>query len=517
MEYLFVPLTKISYTELQFKTSVLVNGSPTQKFSFQQGLRQGDPLSPFLFLLVMESLHISFVGAMEAWFFKGIQVGSFESSHMSHLFYADDAVFIGEWKEDNLRHLVCILQCFYLASGLRINIHKCSLMGVGGVQFDEVSRGATLIGCDASKLPFKYLGVMVGGKMARIHSWDLIIDKVVARMSKWKAKTLSIGGRFYLTKSALSTIPLYYFSIFKVPQGVLKCLESHRSSFLRGVAPGHRKATWFKSQPEALWMSVVKAIHGPSGNLDRDISVGKLSTWIDCICSMRHLKEKGVDLYSCLNKKVGNGNASLFWLENWMGDGPLNEKYPRLFALEENKEITVRLKVQNGMLYDQDTWSWSLGGVSSFSVASARRYIDDGLCLVDGSPTRWVKLVPIKVGVETTYHLFFSCPVTSAIVDRVLVWWGFPCIDFSMYHDLLSWIEDLKLRKEVKDYVEGTMFVAWWIIWSYRNKLIFSSDAPTKACLFDLIVYHSYVWCNARAKRNLDWLGWLKCPLTALM
>ncbi|GJY06690.1 retrovirus-related pol polyprotein from transposon TNT 1-94 [Tanacetum coccineum] len=350
----------------------------------------------------MESLHISFLRAMEAGFFKGIQVGSFESSHMSHLFYADDAVFIGEWKEDNLRHLVCILQCFYLPSGLQINVHKSSLMGVGGVQFDEASRGATLIGCDASKLPFKYLGVMVGGKMARIHSWDLIIDKVVARISEWKAKTLSIGGRFTLTKSVLSTIPLYYFSIFKVPQGVLKHLEAHRSSFLRGVVPGDRKASWFswdrvvaskevgglgmssffamnrallfkwvwrfKYQPEALWVLVVKAIHGPCGNLDRDISV------------------------------------------------------------EENKETIVQIKVQNGLLYgfrrtprggvegiqmeelnnkisnfefseDQDTWSWSLGGVSSFSVASARRFIDEGLCLVDRSPTRWVKLVPIKVNI----------------------------------------------------------------------------------------------------------------------
>ncbi|GKC13299.1 hypothetical protein Tco_1010081 [Tanacetum coccineum] len=167
----------------------------------------------------MESLHISFVRAMEAGFFKGIQVGSFESSHISHLFYADDAVFIGEWKEDNLRYLVCILQSFYLASGLRINIQKYNLMGVCGVEFDEISRGATLISCDASKLPFKYLGVMVGSNMARIYSWDLIIDKVVVRMSKRKAKSLSIGGRFTLTKSVLSTIPLFYFSIFKFPDG----------------------------------------------------------------------------------------------------------------------------------------------------------------------------------------------------------------------------------------------------------------------------------------------------------
>nr|GEW89276.1 RNA-directed DNA polymerase, eukaryota [Tanacetum cinerariifolium] len=150
--------------------------------------------------------------------------------------------------------------------------------------------------------------------MTLIHSWDLIIDKVVARMSKWKVKTLSIGGRFTLTKSVLSTIPLYYFSIFKVPQGVLEHLESHRSSFLRGVVLDDRKEIWFswdivvaskevrglgmssvfamnralifkwvwrfKYQREALWVSVVKSIHRPCGNLDRDIFLGLVI--LDC-------------------------------------------------------------------------------------------------------------------------------------------------------------------------------------------------------------------------------------------
>ncbi|GKA92855.1 RNA-directed DNA polymerase, eukaryota [Tanacetum coccineum] len=309
--------------------SILVNGSPTQEFNFQKGLRQGDLLSPFLFLLVMESLRISFVRAMEGGFFKGIHVGSFESIHISHLFYADDAVFIGEWKEENLRHLVSILQCFYLASGLRINIQKCSIMGVGGVTHAEVTRGANVFGCEASKTPFKYLGVMVGNKMTRIQSWDLIIDKVVARLSKWKAKTISIGGRFTLTKAVLRSIPLYYFLLFKVSIGVLKRLESFRSNFLRGVDPGGRKASWFswdrvvaskEALPEALWVSVIKAIHGPCGNLDRDIPLGKYSVWLDCVHGLSQLKGRGVNLFSCMHKNVGNGNDTLFWSENWMGD-----------------------------------------------------------------------------------------------------------------------------------------------------------------------------------------------------
>nr|GFA69182.1 RNA-directed DNA polymerase, eukaryota [Tanacetum cinerariifolium] len=121
------------------------------------------------------------------------------------------------------------------------------------------------------------------------------------------AKTLSIGGRFTLTKSVLSTIPLYYFSLFKVPMGVLKRLESCRSNFFRGVEPGTRKVAWFswdsvvaskdvkglgmsiffamncallfkwtwrfKVQPEAMWVSVIKAIHGSLGSLHRGVKV----------------------------------------------------------------------------------------------------------------------------------------------------------------------------------------------------------------------------------------------------
>ncbi|GJV22614.1 RNA-directed DNA polymerase, eukaryota [Tanacetum coccineum] len=337
--------------------------------------------------------------------------------HVSHLFYVDDAVFIGEWKEENLCHLVSILQCFFLASGLRINLQKCSLVGVGGVKFDDVSRGANLLGCDATKTPFKYLGVMVGGKMSRIQAWNMVIDKVVSGLSKWKAKTLSIGERFTITKSVLSSLPTYYFSLFKVPVGVLRRLESYRSSFFRGVDSGVRKTTWFSwdkvvaskdvgglgvsslfamnhallfkwiwkfmTQPDSLWVSVIKAILGRGGNLERDVPVGKSSIWLDCIRSMTWLKDRGVDLLSYVQKKVGNG--------------------------------------------------------------------------------------------------------------------------------------ELKIRREMKDYLEGTMLVSWWIIWNYRNKLIFSSDVPAKAPLFDLIVHYAFLWCNARGRRKIDMVGWLKCPLTALL
>ncbi|GKA67155.1 RNA-directed DNA polymerase, eukaryota [Tanacetum coccineum] len=80
--------------------SILVNGSPTAEFPFFRRLKQGDPLAPFLFILVMESLHLSVSRAVSEGMFKGIQLHG--SMSISHLFYADDAVFIGEWSDANL-------------------------------------------------------------------------------------------------------------------------------------------------------------------------------------------------------------------------------------------------------------------------------------------------------------------------------------------------------------------------------------------------------------------------------
>nr|GEX89770.1 RNA-directed DNA polymerase, eukaryota [Tanacetum cinerariifolium] len=102
--------------------SVLVNGSPTAEFQFHCWLKQGDPLAPYLFILVMESLHLSFSRVVDATIFKGIKIDN--SPMTSHLFYADDAVFVGEWSDDNLSSIMHVLHCFSLASGLKINVKK---------------------------------------------------------------------------------------------------------------------------------------------------------------------------------------------------------------------------------------------------------------------------------------------------------------------------------------------------------------------------------------------------------
>nr|GEV62930.1 RNA-directed DNA polymerase, eukaryota [Tanacetum cinerariifolium] len=199
--------------------SILVNGSPTSEFQFSKGLKRGDPLSPLLFILVMESLHLSFQNVVNAGLFKGVALNN--SLQIFHLFYTDDVVFIGQWCDSNLSTIKRIFDCFFCASGIRINLKKCGLMGIV-VETNKVVATANNLGCRILKSLFSYLGVNIGGHMTQINSWDVVIIKILSvnigghmtqinswdvviikilsQLSKWKMKVLSIGGRLTLLK-----------------------------------------------------------------------------------------------------------------------------------------------------------------------------------------------------------------------------------------------------------------------------------------------------------------------------
>nr|GFC14650.1 RNA-directed DNA polymerase, eukaryota [Tanacetum cinerariifolium] len=89
-----------------------------------------------------------------------------------------------------------------------------------------------------------FKGVMVGENMSRLKAWDDIILKMKSCLSKWKVKSISIGGRLTLLKSVLGASPIYDMSIFTVPCGVLKALKSIRNRFFNGADQSDHKITW---------------------------------------------------------------------------------------------------------------------------------------------------------------------------------------------------------------------------------------------------------------------------------
>ncbi|KAJ0616673.1 putative RNA-directed DNA polymerase [Helianthus annuus] len=214
------------------RASVLVNGSPTMEFECSRGLRQGDPLSPFLFLIAMEALSGVIKKASDVGLFHGIRCNDMGKT-LTHLLYADDVVFIGDWSSSNALNLRRLLRCFHLTSGLKVNLSKCCLYGVGVREADVVFM-ANSIQYKAGTFPFKDLGLYVGANMNLIKNWKPIIELFKNRLSIWKARKFSYGGRITLLKSVLSSLPTYYFSLYKAPTTVLKYLERLRRVFFWG-------------------------------------------------------------------------------------------------------------------------------------------------------------------------------------------------------------------------------------------------------------------------------------------
>ncbi|GKB11447.1 putative RNA-directed DNA polymerase, eukaryota, reverse transcriptase zinc-binding domain protein [Tanacetum coccineum] len=224
-----------------------IDFDPTIEFNLQRGLRQGDPLSSFLFILVMEGLHVAIEDAINTGIYTGAKL---HSLHVSHLLFEDDVLLLGEWSSMNISNVVNILNCFYKVSGLKLNLHKSNLYGVG-VDLIEVRNFALVTGCQAKCLPFSYLGLPVGSNMARINSWVPIVDKFIKRLSRWKSSLLSIGGRSTLITSVLSSLGIYYFSIFPMLIQVNNTLEKIRSRFFWGSTEEATKIPWI------AWKSII--------------------------------------------------------------------------------------------------------------------------------------------------------------------------------------------------------------------------------------------------------------------
>lgn len=180
--------------------------------------------------------------ACEKGIFHGLKIPHSDIT-ISHQFYADDALFMGEWKKSNIMNLARILRCFYISSGLKVNFQKSKVFGIGS-SIQETSRWATPLGCEPACLPFTYLGVPIGANMNLQRHWQSIIERFHSKLTSWKAKTLSFGGRLTLIKSVLGNLSTYFFSIFVVPMGVINTLEKIRQKFLWGEMESNKKINW---------------------------------------------------------------------------------------------------------------------------------------------------------------------------------------------------------------------------------------------------------------------------------
>ncbi|GAU29920.1 hypothetical protein TSUD_148290 [Trifolium subterraneum] len=152
-------------------TSILVNGSPTDEFPLERGLRQGEPLSPFLFLMAAEGIHVFMEAIVERNLFTGYNVGEATPVSVSHLQFADDTLLMGTKSCANVRDLRAVLVLFERMSGLKVNFHKSMLVGVN-ITDSWLGEAASVLSCRVGKIPFLYSGLPIGGDPRRLSFWE---------------------------------------------------------------------------------------------------------------------------------------------------------------------------------------------------------------------------------------------------------------------------------------------------------------------------------------------------------
>jgi hypothetical protein len=187
---------------------VLVYGEATNFFKIGRGLRQGCPLSPLLFVLVMESLSLILKSSKSEASLSGIKITRLMK--ILHLFFVDDVLLmtnatLQEWKE-----IKCIIQLFCSASGLKVNLDK-STVHFSGLEEADLIPFKQLLPYKFTALDkgFKYLGYFLKAGHQKIEDWKWLITKVEKRISHWSFRWLSLGGRFTLCKAVLESQPMY--------------------------------------------------------------------------------------------------------------------------------------------------------------------------------------------------------------------------------------------------------------------------------------------------------------------
>ena len=245
--------------------------------------------------------------------------------------------------------------------------------------------------CKISVLPFTYLDLPIGGMISRVSSWDPIIERMRRKLATWKGKLLSLGGRLTLIKASLSNLPLYYMSIFPIPQEVIDKITKIQRDFFwcnfagnkliplvkwetiqiskeaGGLGVGNLltrnlglllKWIWrFYYEPNSTWRQLVEVKYKyPANPTMADFSrINKGGPWRNICNSILSHEGSNTALKTLMRKSVGNGQKTRFWLDVWIGEVPLKLVFPRLFSVTSDPLATISLQGY----WDGPEWRWS--------------------------------------------------------------------------------------------------------------------------------------------------------------
>ncbi|XP_057457734.1 uncharacterized protein LOC130748518 [Lotus japonicus] len=223
--------------------AILLNGEPRDWFSPHRGLRQGDPISPYLFILCAEV----FAGLIDEQValnnIHGIRIAR-GAPQISHLFFADDSLLFMRANLVEANHTLASIKRYEEASGQRVNFDKTELSFSQNVQEQLCNQIRHRMEVKVVDSHDKYLGLPTIIGRSKKAVFLTVQERLVKKLKGWKEKFLSKAGKEVLLKAIAQAIPTYIMSCFKLPESVCASMASLMANFWWGQKNSEKKIHW---------------------------------------------------------------------------------------------------------------------------------------------------------------------------------------------------------------------------------------------------------------------------------
>jgi mannosylglycoprotein endo-beta-mannosidase len=390
--------------------SLLINGSSTGYFDSNRGIRQGDPLSPYLFVMVMEfwSIHMDLATIKGS--IQNYKRG--RNLQISHLLFADDLLVFCRANTKSFRGLNILLKDLNRNTGLSMNKAKSKAYFSRGVTGKAAL--CSRLGVSLGTLPFKYLGIPLSPNYPKARNYLPLLDKLRAKFEGWMVHSLNFAGRLELIKTVIYGTISYWYLTYKFPISISKEIERICANFLwKGHLHSMRWEDVCKTKREGgFGLRSIQNLCDAAGvkKIWRLLNGNSMwSEWMlnkylkqDCFWnskatifdsgSWKHLISLKEVALSNMRRKIGNGKDSFLWFDPWVADGRLVDLLGEELTITPGTELwKVSNIVRNGewdtssIIFNQfqasisyvciseteDSWEWKGTTSGSFTLASA--------------------------------------------------------------------------------------------------------------------------------------------------